>query len=365
MFIDSLKLLNFRNYSQTDLSFDKKGALLFGENGAGKTNILEAIYFLCMGRSQRGASRKEMIQRDSNEFFINGEFYNSTKDTTENLSIGYGKNKKLVMKKNGTDVQLLSELFLNNKIVSFSTQDSFLIYGDPAERRKYMDIILCQTDSEYLKCLIQYKKNLINRNKLLTINSSDPSIEIYEEKMAKYGSFIFHQRMKLFEFILPLFTTYYSKISPNSDIGTIRYIPSIPNKSACKDTWSTLFLSALKERRQKDSILGFTTTGPHRDDFKSYLNDTLVKSFGSQGQCRSMAISLRLCALDYLDKHRVGNTIVLVDDAFSELDHTREENVYTLLENRGQLFITTLTKENPLSKNLPCFSIKDNQIIPE
>ncbi len=360
MYISQLNIQNFRNYESLNISFQKEGAFIYGENGAGKTNVLEAIYFLCVGRSQRGAAKKDMINKNTNESYLEGLYNNSTDSSQVTISIGFSKNKKLAMKKNGKKVNLLSELFLDNNIVSFSSQDSFLIYGDPLERRKYMDILLSQTDPVYFQNLINYKKSLVNRNKLLNLPYSDSSIEIYEEEMAKYGSYIYCSRKELFNAISPLFSNYYSEISDNTNKGAIRYSPSVYCENEGNNEWRHMFLTLLKEKRSRDTILGYTSIGPHRDDFKAYLNDNMVKSFGSQGQCRSMALSLRLCSLDYLKIKNRGNIIILVDDAFSELDNKRTENMYSLLKNRGQLFLTALSEKNVLFKDLPVFPVKNN-----
>jgi DNA replication and repair protein RecF len=363
MYISHLNLQNFRNYKDLKNSFLKAGALFYGENGTGKTNVLEAIYFLCVGRSQRGASKRDMIHKDTDESYLEGLFCNTSDSLQTSISIGFSNNKKQVMKKNGKKVKLLSEIFLNNKIVSFSSHDSFLIYGDPLERRKYMDILLSQTDSGYFESLVNYKRNLVNRNKLLSTNYPDSSIDIYEEKMAEYGSYIFCSRKKLIDTISPLFSHYYSKIGTNTNIGAIKYSPSVYCDGESKNQWNELFFNMLKEKRRRDSALGFSSAGPHRDDFKCSLNGRAVKSFGSQGQCRSMALALRLCSLDYLEGIKQGTIIILVDDAFSELDERRTENIYSLLRNRGQLFLTALTRNNLLYKDLPVYCVRNNSVV--
>lgn len=344
------------------LLFPQEGALIFGENGAGKTNILEAIYFLCVGRSQRGAAKKDMIHIDANESYIEGHFNNFNDSSQVSLSLGFSRNRKLAMKKNGAKVKLLSELILDNNIVSFSSQDSLLIYGDPLERRKYMDILLSQTDPTYFENLVNYKKNLINRNILLNLSHTDTSISIYEEKMAEHGSYIIRSRSELFSFISPRFSQYFSKINSNTKNGTVKYSPSVHCNTDSGIEFHNRIRKRLKDGRNKDCAHGFTSIGPHRDDFKCYLDDYQAKSFGSQGQCRSMALSLRLCALDFLESKKEGTIIILVDDAFSELDSNSTINMYSILNNRGQLFITALSKKSVLYSDLQTFLVKENSV---
>ena len=260
-------------------------------------------------------------------------------------------------------VYKLSELIVQNNVIAFGPQDIILVYGDPSERRRFIDILLSQIDKEYLHCLIQYRKNLINRNKLLCHTTDDGSIRIFEEKMAEYGASLYVERIKLFTFISQHFGEYYSTITRGENMATINYKPSIPYNGDSKDEWEALFLSLLKEKRKRDMNLGFSSFGPHRDDFICSINKRASKFYGSQGECRTIALSLRLCSLRYLEERKSGDKILLIDDAFAELDKDKTNNIFPLIQNRGQLFITTHVKEEMLFKDLPCFSVKDNRVI--
>lgn len=178
MYLSSLQLYNFRNYQNLDFSFEKRGALFLGNNGTGKTNIIEAIYFLSLGRSQRGASKTDMIHEDSSEAYIEGVYKHTSDSSQASISIGFSRDRKIIMKKDNRRVNKLSELIVQSNIVSFGPQDIMLVYGDPSERRKFIDIVLSQVSEEYLRNLIQYRKSLINRNKLLSTSPSDSSIDI-------------------------------------------------------------------------------------------------------------------------------------------------------------------------------------------
>ena len=363
MFLSSLQLQNFRNYRSLDISFNKNGALFYGDNGSGKTNIIEAVYFLSLGRSQRGALKADMIHSNYNAAYVEGVYENSEDSSHASVSVGFSRDKKIIMKRDMQRVYKLSELIIQNNVIAFGPQDIILIYGDPSERRRFIDILLCQIDKEYLKSLILYRKNLINRNKLLSNNTDDGSVRIFEEKMAEYGAKIYVERMNLFNFISQYFSEYYSTITQNENTATIHYKPSISCNRSSKNEWEALFLSLLKEKRKRDIDLGFSSFGPHRDDFMCLINKRASKFYGSQGECRVIALSLRLCSLLYLDKKRSGNKIILIDDAFAELDKDKTNNIFPLIQNRGQLFITTHSKEETLFKERPCFSIKNNTVV--
>jgi DNA replication and repair protein RecF len=363
VFLSSLQLQNFRNYRNLDISFEKGGALFYGDNGAGKTNIIEAIYFLSLGRSQRGAPKADMIHTGSNEAYIEGAYDNANDSSPTSISIGFSRDRKIVMKRDNQKVYKLSEFIVQSNVVAFGPQDIMLVYGDPSERRRFIDIVLSQVREEYLGNLIHYRKNLVNRNRLLNTKSNDTSINIYEEKMAEYGAEIVAERMKLFSFISPHFSDYYSSITRNGNAGAVHYKPSVKSDVCEKAQWREMFHLKLKERRERDMVLGFSSFGPHRDDFICFINERPAKFYGSQGECRIMAFSLRLCSLCYLEKERPGNKIILIDDAFAELDRDKGNNIFPLIRNRGQLFITTHAKDDVLFQELPCFTITNNAVV--
>lgn len=175
--------------------------------------------------------------------------------------------------------------------------------------------------------------------------------------MADYGSEIVCERMKLFHFIAPYFSEYYSSITQNGNAGEVHYKPSLKGEACEREVWRDTFHSTLRGGREKDATLGFSSSGPHRDDFICLINNRPVKFYGSQGECRIMAFSLRLCSLLYLEKERAGNKIILIDDAFAELDKERGKSIFPLIQDRGQLFITTHSKDEILFDELPSFQL--------
>lgn len=357
MFISSLTLNNFRNYDNVTLHFNKQGACFIGENGAGKTNILEAIYFLSFGRSHRGASKKEMIHSSARDAYVEGIFEDEDGLALSKLSIGFSRDKKIIVKRDNKNITFLSDWFSYCNIVSLGPQDILLVYGDPSERRKYTDILLSQSDAHYLENLIYYRKSLLNRNKLLTQRVHDKSIEIYEEYIARCGAYIIQKRTMLFEKLSRFFSDYYNQISVHKDSGTIHYKPNVMCINKDSKQCEKYLLSELRKKRERDYMIGFTSSGPHRDDFLCLLHDKPIKQFGSQGQCRSAALALRLCSVKYLEEVNADKIILLVDDAFAELDSKRTEKLFSLISNRGQLFFTSTQKQTCLSK-IPHFCIE-------
>ncbi len=362
MYLSSLTISNFRNYLDCSLSLSSKGAVFIGENGSGKTNILEAIHMISLGRSQRGALKRDMIHRDAHETFLEGVFSESVSVTPLSLSIGFSRDGSLILRRNNQKVSTLSELLFHNTIISFGSQDIALIYGEPAERRRFIDSILCQVNSTYLDHLVLYRKNLLNRNTLLKRDTLDRSVDIYEEKMAEYAATIVFTRKKFFLDIAQLLSKYFCQISLYTGKVDIIYKPSISIESDDKETLYKLFLKELREKREKDIVLGFTSIGPHRDDFRCYINGIPIKSYGSQGQCRAMSLSIRLCALSFLEKHTSKKSIILIDDAFTELDTKRRSNTCSLVEGRGQIFLTALSEKDIFIDKLPVFNIEKNMI---
>lgn len=361
MNLHHLRLLNFRNYNDLILSFPAEGAVFEGMNGSGKTNILEAIYILCTGRSQRGAKRSEMINFRHNETFLEGEFIKNGESTI--ASMGFSRDKKVVMKLNGTPVSSFSEWFGRRPVVSFGTDDMQLVNGNPEIRRKFIDILCSQIDSEYLSSIVAYKHSLLSRNRILASNFNKLQCEIYEEKMVESGAEIFVKRNQILKILGSLLNDYYGEISGNKETVELAYEPSISCECISKNEWKNVFYKVLKERRNKDIEIGFSSIGPHRDDIRFLLNQKPAKSYGSQGQCRSIVLALKLSSVSCIEHFRNEDMIFLIDDAVSELDQDRTSRVFPLIENKGQVFIATPLLSSPTRKSLLRCKVSDGRVI--
>lgn len=363
MNLHRLQLNTFRNYNTLELFFPEEGAVFEGINGSGKTNILEAIYILCTGRSQRGAKRSEMINFGSQNTFIEGEF--RYRDTTTLASMGFSRDKKIIMKLDGVVVKSFTQWFGQRPVISFGVDDLQLISGGPEIRRRFIDILCSQIDSEYLSSLVMYRHFLSCRNQILNSNFDRLQCEIYEEQMAEKGAEIITKRNEILKFLMPLLRDYYREISGNREIAGLAYEPSVSCECSSKKEWKNVFYEMLKERRKRDLETGFSTVGPHRDDIRFFLNQKPSRLYGSQGQCRSIVLSLKLSSISCIEHFRQEKMIFLIDDALSELDQDRTSRVLPLIENKGQVFIATPILNSPSRKSLLKCKVSDGMVTTE
>jgi DNA replication and repair protein RecF len=350
--LSSIILHNFRNYSNIELTFHSSGAVIVGANGSGKTNLIEAIHLLCTGRSQRGASRRTMIQNGNSTAFARAHFIDDS-DVSSSIQLGFSRDNKLAIKVNDVKVSAMSQWFGRGKVVPFGPPDLLLVQGSPAERRKFMDIVLSQADSAYLENLLQYKKALLCRNSLLCRHASVEEIELYEEQMGKFGMVLMQKRSQFFMGISDEFSQLYSLINDERSGAQITYRPSFAAFRSNASIGAQEFINAIAQRRSKDRELSYSSVGPHRDDFSCSIKQGRASLFASQGQCRALAIALRLCSLSYLENASAASALILlVDDALCELDEQRASRVYPLIRNKGQIFITSTSSNISYAEEL-------------
>jgi DNA replication and repair protein RecF len=338
---------NFRNYKESVVEFPAGGAFLSGANGSGKTNLLEAIHMLCTARSQRAASKMEMIAMDAECASLNGEFSDGDHGEPGNdYFLSFDRAGNSLLKINDRKFRTFSEWFGSRPIVSFATGDTELVYGPPEARRRFLDILISLVDKEYLIALIEYRKNLSLRNKLLKTSGDELLCAIYEENMAVSGSIIVEKRMETVSVLEKEGGRIYREIGGhNNEEFSLAYEPSAKTDFNSKNAWKNVFYSMLSERRKCDREMGFSSCGPHRDEVGLFIDSNTAKSYASQGQCRSIALSLKLSAMHCLEAKGAKKIIILFDDAVSELDPERTECFFSLIENRGQVFIASPTDE--------------------
>jgi DNA replication and repair protein RecF len=345
MHLQTLTLQNFRNHEALSLSFPKEGALFEGPNGAGKTNILEGIHILCTGRSQRGAARADMIAYGQEAAFVSGDFcFNDGADggvTVQSAALGFSRDKKTVMKIDGENVASYTEWFGERPAVSFGADDLELVYGAPEARRKFLDMLISQTDRAYLSALLAYRRSMACRNALLGKTSDAVQFEVYEQAMAETAVKLVLVRVEAVQELSTLTSGFYAEISGGAETAVVEYAPKIKCDIFDTKEWQNTYLLLLAERRERDAELQYTAAGPHRDDLRFTLGGRAAKGHASQGQCRSFALSLKLASARFIERKRGGGMVFLVDDAVSELDPERTSRVYPLLEGRGQVFIAT------------------------
>jgi DNA replication and repair protein RecF len=344
MRLQNLVLQNFRNHEALSMSFPKEGALFEGQNGAGKTNILEGIHMLCTGRSQRGAARVDMIAYGQEAAFVSGDFCFDGDDggaTVRSAALGFSRDKKTVMKINGENVGSYTEWFGERPAVSFGADDLELVYGAPEARRKFLDMLISQIDRAYLSALLTYRRAMVCRNALLDKTGDALQFEVYEQAMAEAAAKQVFVRVEVVRELSALTSDYYAEISGGAEAADVEYAPKIKCDILDTKEWQNAYLTMLAQRREKDAELRHTALGPHRDDLRFTLGGRAAKSHASQGQCRSFALSLKLASARFIEQRHCGGMVFLVDDAVSELDPERTSRVYPLLEGRGQVFIAT------------------------
>ena len=336
MFISHLTLFNFKNYSEAEFDFGAGANALTGMNGSGKTNILEAIYYLGLCKSYFHATDSINIRYHESFFSIHGTF--DMDGATEDILVGVKSGQKKIVKRNGKEYQRLGEHIGLIPIVMVAPVDQELITGGNEERRKLIDGIICQYDPVYLDDLINYNRILQQRNALLKQDAKTGGVEeslwqVLESQLVNYGTKIFNSRTAFIERFAILFSYYYNYLTQDTEQVNIRYLSRLQNHS---------FSELLQMNQQRDRIMQYTTTGIHRDDLELLLNDHPVKKAGSQGQQKSVVLALKLAQFDLIRQTKNVKPILLLDDIFDKLDIKRITRLMELVnqETFGQLFIS-------------------------
>jgi len=332
MLLEDIKLINFRSYRDLSLELPKDGCIFLGENGMGKTNFFEAICVCTTGKSVRGASFREMVNIDQREASVSAEFRNEY-DERISQSLGFSKNNDILISINGVKHKNLSSLYGKNGFVYFGVDDVKTVKGIPQEKRQFIDMTISQTNREYLQNIIEYKNLIRQRNFVINMNFDVNLIDVYDLQISKIAISIMKERKNLFMQISPYCRDIYEKIS-NGDLEiNLEYLPSVNCETQEE------YYEIQKKNLPKDRELKFTSVGIHRDSFEFRLPLTKLMNFGSQGQCKSAAIALKVAAIEYLSKEN-KKTIIIIDDAFSDLDIFRKRNFFEILNKNGQIFIS-------------------------
>lgn len=344
MQLEALYLYNFTNYAF--LEYDVSSFLNFfvGNNAQGKSNLLDSIYYLSFGRSSRYARDLDLVKWGNTSFQIAAKV--KGKNGTFNLKITYQKGKKELFI-NENKAQKLGEYigFLN--VVFFSPDDLLLVKGSPALRRKYLDDEITQVSPQYYAYLQQYHKILAQRNNLLReIKNHKVSLDnllIWDEQMVKIGAKILAKRLEMYRRLKPLARLAHRRLSSAQEELEINYLSSLSlgelKEWKLKDL-EEIFRQGLSQNLEEDLYRGYTTVGPHRDDFALKINGVDVKTYGSQGQQRTAALSLKLAELEFMYSERGEYPVLLLDDVLSELDRRRREQLLAAVTDKIQTFIT-------------------------
>ena len=349
MWIKKIKLYNFRNYKDQEIKLKEDINIFYGENAQGKTNIIESIFLGSMGKSFRAKKDKEMILINENNAKIEIEF--EKKDRNGKIKIELSNKKNVYI--NGIKIKKLSELLGNINIVIFTPDDINILKGSPQNRRRFLDIMISQLKPNYMHNLNLYLKTLEQRNNYLRQikeeNKKEDLLEIWDEKLVEYASVIYNYRAEFKNKIKKI----HNEITENKEEIEIEYISECNNKEN--------YLNLLKQRRKLDIIKGYTTKGIHRDDFEIYINKKRLDIYGSQGQNRTVILSLKLSELKIIEEEIGENPILLLDDFMSELDEKRRKHFLEKIENI-QVIITCTDKINIENKNILIYNVKEGNI---
>ena len=355
--LEKLSILNYKNIAEATLELSPKMNCLIGQNGVGKTNVLDAVYYLSFCRSSNNPIDSQVIRHGQDFFMLEGVYEGEIEE--EVISCAMKRGMKKHFRRNKKEYKRLSEHIGLITIVMVSPNDTLLIDGSSEERRRFMDVVISQQDRSYIEELNRYNKALQQRNTLLKQEQSpDPDVmAILEEQMAHSGEAIYRRRAKLVEQMVPLFQQYYERISGGHEQVSLNYV------SHCQ---RGPLLEVIQRDRWKDQAIGYSLHGIHRDDLEMQIDGHPMRREGSQGQLKTYVTSLKLAQFKVLG----GKPILLLDDIFDKLDAERVEQIVKLVagDEFGQIFITDTNREHldqilsASSHDYRIFHVKDGEI---
>ncbi len=351
MHLTRVKLVNFRNIELLEIVPRPGINLISGANGAGKTSLIEAIFFACTARSFRTAADDLLLRKGTD--VVRLEVEGELKGGTAAIEIAWGKSHRRQIKIDGVKVARVAELFEYFHAVSYIPEDVELIYGGPAVRRRLLDLYLSQADRTYLKDLLEYNKILAQRNALLKafeISDDEPAdlemLDLWDQQLANVGAAINAQRVAMLAVTKPKLAQYHSAIAGGTAELSWAYESSVPGDGVTAEA----LRQKLASGRKRDLYLGSTGHGPHRDDVAITLQNEETRGYASQGEAKSMALAIKFAVFDFLTEKLGDAPILLLDEITSDLDPKRLESLMAMLPQLGQVFLTT-AKPDQLRSN--------------
>lgn len=336
MILQKLSLLNYKNFDAATYTFDEKINCFVGNNGVGKTNILDAIYHLSFGKSYFNPITSQNIKHGEDFFVVEGNYLKN--ENEERIIISAKRGQKKIIKRNSKAYSRFSDHIGFLPLVIISPSDRDLIIEGSDTRRKFMDGVISQGDSKYLQSLLNYNKVLSQRNSLLkyfAVNQTynQDTLDIYNQQLHEFGTLIYNKRKEFLKDFTPIFFKRHQSISKGNEAVSLNYKSQLHDSS---------LLDLLSKNTEKDKITQYTNYGIHKDDLVLEIDDFPIKKFGSQGQQKSYLIALKLAQFDFIKQQSKVNPILLLDDIFDKLDEERVQQIITLVdqEDFGQLFIS-------------------------
>ena len=341
MQLNKLSIINYKNIEAATLDLSAKLNCFIGHNGEGKTNLLDAVYYLSFCRSAFNPKDSEVMRHDADYFVLEGDYTTDGGDK-EQVYCGMKRGTKKHFKRNKKEYKRLSMHIGQVPLIFVSPADATLIDGGSEERRRLMDVVISQYDTPYIEDLNRYNKALQQRNKLLK-QEEEPDftlMELLEMQMAEYGEAIYKKRAAFVEELTPVFQRIYQTICENREQVSLEYVSHCQRGS---------LLDVIRRDRAKDRIMGYSLHGIHKDDLVMKLGDYPIRREGSQGQNKTYVLALKLAQFDFLRRTSGNNTpLLLLDDIFDKLDSSRVEQIVRLVsgDDFGQIFITDTNRDH-------------------
>lgn len=332
MYLKKLVLINFKNIAQAEITLSERLNCFVGDNGAGKTNVLDAVYYLSMSKSALTMTDGQSV-RHGEDFFVVEGTYAGDSGLSDTVNCSFLRRSGKVLKLNGKEYDRMADHVGRFPVVMVSPQDSVLITDAAEERRRYLNAFLSQLDRDYLASLMRYNAVLAERNRFLKSSSDEQMLQIYDMQLADHAARIYERRRDIIERMRPLVAEFYRQLSGDREQVEIEYRSELASASM-----GELLLAS----RERDIVNGFTTSGVHRDDMSLRIGGYPLRKYGSQGQQKSFLMSLKLAQYRILAEVCGERPLLLLDDLFDKLDTSRVENLLTLVagDGFGQIFIT-------------------------
>lgn len=342
MTLKHLSILNYKNLAQVELELSPKVNCFVGNNGMGKTNLLDAVYYLSFCRSHTNPVDSQIIRHDADVCMLQGRYELEGQEGEEEIYCGLRRRQKKQFKRNKKEYEKLSDHIGFIPLVMISPADIEIIRGGSEERRKFMDMAISQFDKAYMHALIRYNNALQQRNATLKMDDNEIDftlLELWEDQLAGEGELIFEKRQAFVKAFIPVFDEFYKRISLSNEKVSFDYVSQLRESN---------FREALRQTRRRDIAVGHTTTGIHRDELEMLLEGFPIKKVGSQGQNKTYFVAMKLALFHYLLKTGKRTPILLLDDIFDRLDAYRVEELVKLVsgDEFGQIFISDTNRES-------------------
>ena len=340
------QLRQFRNHDCTELEFGATTNALLGNNGEGKTNVLEALSFLCLTKSFYAASDATVLQKGKDLFEVKGTLLSDVgiEHAVRAVYESQSNQKKVFI--DGKEPERLSSVIGQFPIVVLSPENSNITFGTPADRRRFMDLVIAQSSGVYFEDLLEYRRVLRQRNKILSdihrgFGGTD-LLEPWNETLVAHGAKLLLKRAQFFDEFAPYIKRAYGSIAQETETPVVEYLPQVATRPADRlEDVERRFREKLVSKKEEELRLGITLVGPHRDEVVFSINALQLRSYASQGQHKTFLVALKVAEFFYLKERCTETPVILLDDVFTELDETRSQKLIALIDSLGQSFITT------------------------